>query len=119
MPSILWQWWPAIQTGEDMKSGWKLGCLSVALIVLAMCSPAQAADPQPKDGLKCADNEEREGNLCYPRCQDDGYTRYEGDGEECWQICPSNSQDHGNVCLMGPAQLKKKHFKRGPGRPIS
>ncbi len=85
--------------------------------VLAWASPSFAANED--DGRKCADNEEREGDICYPRCQDDGYTRFEGEGEECWQICPSNTQDHGNVCLSGPAQLRKKHFQRGPGRPLS
>jgi hypothetical protein len=85
--------------------------------VLAWAAPSFAADED--DGRKCAANEERDGNVCYPRCQDDGYTRFEGDGDECWQICPSNSQDHGNVCLMGPAQLLKKKYKRGPGRPLS
>lgn len=102
-----------------MKSSWKVLSVIFALGISCMWTPVHAADDKPDDGLKCAENEEREGNLCYPKCQDDGYTRYEGDGEECWQICPSNSQDYGHVCLMGPAQLLKKKFKRGAGRPIS
>lgn len=85
--------------------------------VFAWASSSFAANED--DGRKCADNEEREGDMCFQRCQDDGYTRFEGEGEECWQICPSNTQDHGNVCLSGPAQLRKKHFKRGPGRPLA
>lgn len=85
--------------------------------VLAWGPPSFAANEN--DGRKCADDEEREGDICYPRCKDDGYTRYEGDGDECLQICPPHSQDHGAVCLTGPAQLRKKHFKRGPGRPLT
>lgn len=82
-------------------------------------SNVMAADDAVTAAGQCGENEELDGKVCYPKCQDDGYTRYEGDGDECWQICPSNSQDYGHVCLMGPAQLKKKMFKRGPGRPLT
>lgn len=89
------------------------------LTTLALGAPARAADEAPAAGASCSKDEELDGGRCYPLCKDDGYTRYEGDGDECWQICPSNSQDYGHVCLMGPAQLKKKMFNRGPGRPLT
>ena len=93
----------------------------VALCAASVLAPAYAAtatDGQTDDGLKCNENEERDGNTCYPLCIGDGYTRYEGDGDECLQICPSNSQDFGNKCLMGPAALLKKFYSRGPGRRL-
>jgi hypothetical protein len=91
----------------------------VLACALGIGGPAYSAEEQPSDGLSCSQGEEREGSICYAECKGDGYTRYEGDGEMCMQICPSNSQDFGHVCLTGPAQLKKKMYKRGPGRPIS
>ena len=85
----------------------------VLLLAAALAIPAsQAADPPGKK--ECAHDEEREGNVCYPRCK----SGYEGDADECVQVCPSNSQDYGNKCLMGPAAVLKKFYTRGPGRPL-
>lgn len=99
---------------------WRILLGIIALGAAVTTTPARADDDEaPADGRQCSVDEERDGDRCYPLCKDDGYTRYEGDGDTCWQICPSNSQDYGHVCLMGPAQLKKKMFKRGPGRPLA
>ena len=88
---------------------WIMLLMSVALAVPA----GQAAD-RAADKKECAHDEEREGNVCYPRCK----SHYTGDGEECVEVCPSNSQDYGNKCLMGPAAVLKKFYSRGPGRPL-
>lgn len=100
-----------------MRLNWRKWCGAAAMLALSIS--VQAADDAAADGRQCGPGEEREGDVCYAGCKEDGYTRYEGDGEMCWEICPSNSQDYGNVCLMGPAQLKKKRYNRGPGRPLS
>lgn len=108
---------------RDRQVNWRTyGRVLLAAVMLSAftgIAPAMAEDGTGDGAGKCGKDEELDGNRCYPVCKDDGYTRYEGDGEECWQICPSNSQDYGHVCLMGPAQLKKKMFKRGPGRPVA
>lgn len=84
----------------------------LASVALAVPS-AQSADPVA-DKHACASDEEREGNICYPRCK----SNYVGDGDECVEVCPSNSQDYGNKCLMGPAAVLKKYYSRGTGRQI-
>ena len=74
--------------------------------------PLVSAADQPAARTACNPDEERDGDLCYPRCK----SGYIGDGDECVQVCPSNSQDYGNKCLMGPAVLLKKFYTRGAGR---
>lgn len=83
------------------------------LTAAALAVPAvQAAEPAAK--MECAFDEEREGSICYPRCK----SGYAGDADECVEVCPSNSQDYGNKCLMGPAAVLKKFYSRGTGRPL-
>jgi hypothetical protein len=89
---------------------WIMLLTSVTLAVPA----AEVAERTTDNKKECAFNEEREGNICYPRCK----SGYAGDGDECVQVCPSNSQDYGNKCLMGPAVVLKKFYSRGIGRPV-
>ena len=90
-------------------------CLRIVLLAwVAMVVPPTEAADHPADKKECAFDEERDGNLCYPRCK----SNYAGDGDECVEVCPSNSQDYGNKCLMGPAAVLKKFYSRGVGRPI-
>jgi hypothetical protein len=89
-----------------------LGASLLASVVLALPA-AQAAEPAAAK-KECAFDEEREGNICYPRCK----SGYAGDADDCVEVCPSNSQDYGNKCLMGPAAVLKKFYSRGPGRPL-
>jgi hypothetical protein len=84
------------------------------LMLVALAVPAAGAAERAADKKECAFDEEREGNICYPRCK----STYVGDGDECVEVCPPNSQDYGNKCLMGPAAVLKKFYTRGSGRPI-
>ena len=85
----------------------------VVLLSVAAVPAAQAAE-RAADKKECAFDEERDGNMCYPRCK----SGYMGDGDECVEVCPSNSQDYGNKCLMGPAAVLKKYYSRKPGRSL-
>jgi hypothetical protein len=84
------------------------------LMSVTLAVPAAEAAERAADKKECAFDEEREGNICYPRCK----SGYAGDGDECVEVCPSNSQDYGNKCLMGPAAVLKKFYSRGLGRPV-
>ena len=86
----------------------------ILLVPVALAVPAAHAADRAADTKQCAFDEEREGNICYPRCK----STYAGDGDECVEVCPKNSQDYGNKCLMGPAAVLKKFYSRGPGRPL-
>lgn len=89
-----------------------LRVLFLASVTLAVPA-AQAAEPAAAS-KECAFDEEREGAICYPRCK----SGYAGDADECVEVCPSNSQDYGNKCLMGPAAVLKKFYSRGTGRSL-
>ena len=89
-----------------------LGALLLAWAALAVPAAQSAEAAAAKN--ECAFDEEREGMICYPRCK----SGYAGDADECVQVCPSNSQDYGNKCLMGPAAVLKKFYSRGPGRAL-
>ena len=86
------------------------------LLLLSLIAgvPIVMAADQPVARAACNHDEERDGDLCYPRCK----SGYIGDGDECVQVCPSNSQDYGNKCLMGPAAVLKKFYARGAGRIV-
>jgi len=89
--------------------------LKIVVFVIAALAALSAVAAEPAAEKKaCAFDEEREGDLCYPRCK----TNYVGDGDECVEVCPSNSQDYGNKCLMGPAAVLKKYYSRGAGRRV-
>jgi hypothetical protein len=91
------------------------GCLRMMLLISAMLAWPEAEAAENGDGKKeCAFDEEPDGNLCYLRCK----SHYVADGDECVEVCPPNSQDYGNKCLMGPAAVLKKVYSRGTGRPI-
>jgi len=53
----------------------------------------------------CASNQDLNGLLCYPECED-GYT---GDGPVCWQNCEDGFTDTGADCLKPPS------YGRGAG----
>jgi len=93
-----------------ITDGPRIVLLISALLAWPAVEAAEAADSKKQ----CAFDEERDGNICYPRCK----SNYTGDGDECVEVCPSNSQDYGNKCLMGPAAVLKKVYSRGTGRPI-
>lgn len=84
------------------------------LMSVALAAPAAYAADGTADKKECAFDEERDGNICYPRCK----STHVGDGDECVEVCPKNSQDYGDRCLMGPAVVLKKFYSRGPGRRI-
>ena len=89
--------------------------LKIMVFVLGALAAGSAVPAEAVAEKKgCAFDEEREGDLCYPRCK----SNYVGDGDECVEVCPSNSQDYGNKCLMGPAVVLKKYYSRGAGRRI-
>jgi len=86
----------------------------VLLMSVALSAPALYAADGDAGKKECAFDEERDGNICYPRCK----STHVGDGDECVEVCPKNSQDYGDRCLMGPAVVLKKFYSRGPGRRI-
>lgn len=89
--------------------------LKIMMLMAVTLSLPQARPEEAVANKKgCAFDEEREGTICYPRCK----SNYVGDGDECVEVCPSNSQDYGNKCLMGPAAVLKKYYSRGAGRRI-
>jgi hypothetical protein len=94
--------------------------LKIMVFVLGALAAGSALAAEPvtekpvTEKKGCAFDEEREGDVCYPRCK----SNYVGDGDECVEVCPSNSQDYGNKCLMGPAAVLKKYYPRGVGRRI-
>jgi hypothetical protein len=91
------------------------GFLRTMLLISAMLAwPAAQAAERVDSKKECAFDEERDGNICYPRCK----SNYAGDADECVEVCPPNSQDYGNKCLMGPAAVLKKVYSRGKGRPV-
>jgi hypothetical protein len=91
------------------------GFLRTMLLTSAMLGWPSAQAAERVDSKKeCAFDEERDGNICYPRCK----SNYAGDADECVEVCPPNSQDYGNKCLMGPAAVLKKVYSRGKGRPV-
>lgn len=92
----------------------KVSLKILALASIASAMPALLATERITEKKECAFDEEREGNICYPRCK----SNYAGDADECVEVCPANSQDYGNKCLMGPAAVLKKFYSRGIGRPI-
>ena len=50
--------------------------------------------------LGCADGEERDGALCYPKCKEG----YNGAGPVCWQRCPEGYTNDGATCRR-PAKI--------------
>jgi hypothetical protein len=55
----------------------------------------------------CASSEEKDGALCYPKCE----PGYNGVGPVCWQDCPSGFTDIGVSCA------KPSAYGRGAGHP--
>ncbi len=55
----------------------------------------------------CADNMDKGGALCYPKCK----AGFHGVGPVCWESCPSGLTDAGVSCT-------KKSHGRGAGAPI-
>src|SRR5712671_2405760 len=58
--------------------------------------------------LRCADNEDMDGGLCYAKCQ----AGYKGVGPVCWQeACPTGFRDDGTFCA------KPASYGRGAAYP--
>jgi len=50
-------------------------------------------------GSVCADGQEQNGAMCYPKCKDG----FNGNGPVCWQSCPDGFRDDGAYCAKpGP-----------------
>lgn len=68
----------------------------------------------------CYENEEKNGLLCYPKCNDG----YKGVGPVCWQICPVGYVDTGAFCspkgidFFRKLTFAKKTYGRGAGTPM-
>lgn len=106
---------PQQENGSNHGRAVTIGLKIMMLIAITFSSPPIRSEDAGADNKKaCAFDEEREGNICYPRCK----SNYVGDADECVEVCPSNSQDYGNKCLMGPAAVLKKYYSRGAGRRI-
>jgi hypothetical protein len=84
-----------------------------ALLCLAAQARAQQSG-EPAAQVKCAEGEELQNDICYPKCKD----KFKGDGPMCKEICAPNTQDAETHCLSGPAVFRKKNYERGPGRPL-
>jgi hypothetical protein len=55
----------------------------------------------------CKSNEEKNGLLCYPKCENIDGVSTTGVGPVCWQKCPPDFTDNGAFCL------KPKPYERG------
>ena len=74
--------------------------------------------------IKCKDDEERKGQLCYPKCRDG----YRSSALECEGVCPPGSRNTGLTCLQSTRTKScflwektsrcKKRFKDADGNPI-
>lgn len=84
----------------------------VLLLALTSLIFSSRAEEQPTGApaIKCAHDEELIDNKCFERCR----SGFEAEGPVCIQVCPSNSQDWGDKCLMGPAAIRKKSYTREP-----
>lgn len=51
----------------------------------------------PGSPMECKDNEEKKGQLCYPKCRDG----YDSRALECEGKCPEGSRNTGLTCLQG------------------
>jgi hypothetical protein len=91
---------------------------SVGIVAVAFASAvwAQQAGEAYERGagvpLGCGAEEQKDGDLCYPKCKD----KFKGEGEQCKQICPANTQDAETHCLSGPYVFRKQIYERGKGR---
>ena len=56
-------------------------------------------------GSVCADGQELNGAMCYPKCKDG----FSGIGPECWKNCPDGFRDDGAYCA------KPEPYGRGVG----
>jgi hypothetical protein len=59
----------------------------------------------------CDDNQDRVGELCYPKCRDG----YKGVGPVCWEQCKSGDTDIGVSCCNGWRCHTKDSYGRGAG----
>ena len=91
------------------------------IIKLIMASKGRGAGVIP---IKCKENEEQKGQLCYPKCRDG----YRSSALECEGVCPPGSRNTGLTCLQGTSTKScflwektsrcKKRFKDADGNPI-
>ena len=76
--------------------------LKTMVFVLGALAIGSAVSAEPVAEKKaCAFDEEREGDLCYPRCK----TNYVGDGDECSLLSSAFGdapEAHREVAVLGP-----------------
>jgi C1A family cysteine protease len=63
----------------------------------------------------CSASSERDGALCYPRCQ----SGYKGVGPVCWAACPEGFHDDGATCRKDAQIVGKESYGRSAGNPLS
>lgn len=61
--------------------------------------------------LACPADQEQNGGLCYPLCQDDYY----GDGPVCYKNCPSDYKSDSHLCFKVASIFAKASYGRGAG----
>lgn len=64
----------------------------------------------------CPSDQEKNGALCYPLCQDNFY----GVGPVCWEHCQEGWVDEGALCRKDGSieTVAKKSYGRGAGYPL-
>lgn len=79
--------------------------LTISLVSLCLISTSRTQIRIFNEEFPCAEGEELNGMLCYPKCRS-GFT---GVGPVCWQNCPSGFRNDGVFCA------KPKPYGRGAG----
>ncbi len=81
--------------------------LIIGVYFTTLSIPSFAAATLPEQQT-CPDGQEKDGALCYPKC-DSGYT---GVGPVCWETCPSGYTDTGAFCTK---VVPQKNYGRPDG----
>ncbi len=81
--------------------------LIIGVYFTTLSIPSFAAATLPEQQT-CPDGQEKDGALCYPKC-DSGYT---GVGPLCWETCPSGYTDTGAFCTK---VVPQKNYGRPDG----
>lgn len=96
-----------ITINNKMKSYIILVCLMKLLYLVRIectfCYKASYGRGAGSPLSRCADDNEKNGALCYPLCKS-GYT---GAGPVCWEDCREGYDNHGATCCT----YIKRHFK--------
>jgi hypothetical protein len=64
---------------------------------------------------QCKENQEKQGALCYDKCNTTVVPPFYGVGPVCWETCKEGYHDGGVFCYQGGHSYTKKSYGRGVG----